>query len=436
MARCPSCDHENRDGAQFCEVVRLAAGNGHRTRGAQGHHGALLRPRRARPSSASASTTRTCTACSAAYHDLCRSLITVARRRGREVHRRRGRRRLRRPDRARGRPERAVRAALRMIDEIAASSARHQGSDRRQHGRGARPARRRPRVRRGLRDRGHLEHRRAARSRRAGDGRRRRREDPRRDGRDDLVRGAGEPVDAKGKAEPVPAWRALHPISRDRKRRPRSVAVRRSGARAVDADATVRAFKEAVGGRIRDDRGGARSRESRDSCASSLDTPTRSPTWSSGARGDACRTGTGSRSGPWRDRQSTRRDLGDRRSGDARRQDRSGRARGRRAGPPVATRPPRAVGRPRTSTVAPHRKRRSRLGVGSWNRWPPTRLRSSSIEDLHWADDAFVGFLEHLADRVAGMPLLIVVTARPEIEERHPSWLPELATRRCFRSDR
>jgi class 3 adenylate cyclase/tetratricopeptide (TPR) repeat protein len=46
------------------------------------------------------------------------------------------------------------------------------------------------------------------------------------------------------------------------------------------------------------------------------------------------------------------------------------------------------------------------------------------IEDLHWADAGFVAFLEHLADRTAGLPLLVVVTARPEVEERHPSWPP------------
>ena len=46
------------------------------------------------------------------------------------------------------------------------------------------------------------------------------------------------------------------------------------------------------------------------------------------------------------------------------------------------------------------------------------------IEDLHWADDAFVAFLEHLTERTAGLPLLVVVTARPEVEERHPSWPP------------
>ena len=44
------------------------------------------------------------------------------------------------------------------------------------------------------------------------------------------------------------------------------------------------------------------------------------------------------------------------------------------------------------------------------------------IEDLHWADDALVGFLADVADRTAGIPLLVIVTARPEVEDRHPSW--------------
>ena len=44
------------------------------------------------------------------------------------------------------------------------------------------------------------------------------------------------------------------------------------------------------------------------------------------------------------------------------------------------------------------------------------------FEDLHWADDALVVFLEHLADRAEGVPLLIVCTARPELFECHPDF--------------
>ena len=44
------------------------------------------------------------------------------------------------------------------------------------------------------------------------------------------------------------------------------------------------------------------------------------------------------------------------------------------------------------------------------------------FEDLHWADDALLAFLEHLADWSQGMPLLILCTARPELQEQHPAW--------------
>jgi class 3 adenylate cyclase/tetratricopeptide (TPR) repeat protein len=44
------------------------------------------------------------------------------------------------------------------------------------------------------------------------------------------------------------------------------------------------------------------------------------------------------------------------------------------------------------------------------------------IEDLHWADDALFEFLEHLLDWSTAVPLLLVCTARPELFERQPSW--------------
>ena len=44
------------------------------------------------------------------------------------------------------------------------------------------------------------------------------------------------------------------------------------------------------------------------------------------------------------------------------------------------------------------------------------------FEDLHWADDAMLAFLEHLADRAEAVPLLVVGTARPELFERHPDY--------------
>src|SRR6266545_3452790 len=45
------------------------------------------------------------------------------------------------------------------------------------------------------------------------------------------------------------------------------------------------------------------------------------------------------------------------------------------------------------------------------------------VEDLHWADDALLDFLEALAAPRAGpTPLLVLATARPELLERRPSW--------------
>jgi class 3 adenylate cyclase/tetratricopeptide (TPR) repeat protein len=45
------------------------------------------------------------------------------------------------------------------------------------------------------------------------------------------------------------------------------------------------------------------------------------------------------------------------------------------------------------------------------------------VEDLHWADDALLDFLEALATPRAGpAPLLVLATARPELLERRPNW--------------
>jgi class 3 adenylate cyclase/tetratricopeptide (TPR) repeat protein len=44
------------------------------------------------------------------------------------------------------------------------------------------------------------------------------------------------------------------------------------------------------------------------------------------------------------------------------------------------------------------------------------------FEDLHWADEAMLAFIEHLSDRADAVPLLVVGTARPELFERHPDY--------------
>ncbi|TML03781.1 MAG: hypothetical protein E6G36_08310, partial [Actinobacteria bacterium] len=44
------------------------------------------------------------------------------------------------------------------------------------------------------------------------------------------------------------------------------------------------------------------------------------------------------------------------------------------------------------------------------------------FEDIHWADDGVLDFIEHLADWVRGVPMLILCTARLELLERRPAW--------------
>ena len=44
------------------------------------------------------------------------------------------------------------------------------------------------------------------------------------------------------------------------------------------------------------------------------------------------------------------------------------------------------------------------------------------FEDLHWADDHLLDFVDHLVDWASGVPLLVVATARPELLTRRPQW--------------
>jgi class 3 adenylate cyclase/tetratricopeptide (TPR) repeat protein len=44
------------------------------------------------------------------------------------------------------------------------------------------------------------------------------------------------------------------------------------------------------------------------------------------------------------------------------------------------------------------------------------------FEDLHWADDGLLDFVDHLVEWASGVPLLAVCTARPELLTRRPGW--------------
>ncbi len=62
----------------------------------------------------------------------------------------------------------------------------------------------------------------------------------------------------------------------------------------------------------------------------------------------------------------------------------------------------------------------------AWRRWFEALAADSPFvvvfEDLHWADDAMLAFVEHLVDWTVGLPLLVVCAARSELYDSHPEW--------------
>jgi hypothetical protein len=45
-----------------------------------------------------------------------------------------------------------------------------------------------------------------------------------------------------------------------------------------------------------------------------------------------------------------------------------------------------------------------------------------AFEDLHWADDGLLDFVDYLVDWASDVPILAVASARPELLERRPGW--------------
>jgi predicted ATPase len=45
-----------------------------------------------------------------------------------------------------------------------------------------------------------------------------------------------------------------------------------------------------------------------------------------------------------------------------------------------------------------------------------------ALEDVHWADDGLLDFVEHVGDWAQGVPLTVFCTARPELLERRRRW--------------
>jgi DNA-binding SARP family transcriptional activator len=45
-----------------------------------------------------------------------------------------------------------------------------------------------------------------------------------------------------------------------------------------------------------------------------------------------------------------------------------------------------------------------------------------AFEDIHWADETLLTFIDHLVQHAADVPLLVLCTARPELLEAHATW--------------
>src|SRR5579862_1145764 len=62
----------------------------------------------------------------------------------------------------------------------------------------------------------------------------------------------------------------------------------------------------------------------------------------------------------------------------------------------------------------------------AWRRFFETLAEERPLvlvfEDLHWADDTLLDFVDYMAEWVSGVPILIVATARPELIDRRPGW--------------
>jgi predicted ATPase len=61
-------------------------------------------------------------------------------------------------------------------------------------------------------------------------------------------------------------------------------------------------------------------------------------------------------------------------------------------------------------------------GFAAWRRFLEALADERPLvlvfEDLHWADDALLDFVDQLVERASGVPLLVLGTARPELLQR------------------
>ena len=78
-----------------------------------------------------------------------------------------------------------------------------------------------------------------------------------------------------------------------------------------------------------------------------------------------------------------------------------------------------------TAEDALHGDRRTEA-FAAWRRWFEALAESRPLalvfEDLHWADDGLLDFVDQLVDWATDVPLLVLVTARRDLLERRPGW--------------
>ena len=236
-------------------------------------------------------------------------------------------------------------------------------------------------------------------------------------------------MDAKGKAEPVAVWEALEARAPPRRRRHAASRARRSSAAREELDLApaTRSPCSAASARRSSSRSSAFPASARaGSSPSSWPASTAEPElvfWRQGrslpygdgvtfwALGEMVKAQAGilESDGAETARREARRD-GRR----PRRRARRGRAGSR------STCDRSSASRVERAAAATGAARRSRPGAAFFEALAEQHPLVLVFEDLHWADDALLDFVDHLVDWASGVPLLVVCTARPELLERRP----------------
>ena len=238
------------------------------------------------------------------------------------------------------------------------------------------------------------------------------------------------PVEAKGKSEPIPVWLATRrPLALRRRRRARGPLASSSAASASSVSSETRSSERVTSARRSSSRWSVSPESARAGSSTSshriVDADPELITWRQGrclaygdgitlwALGEIVKAQAGVLE------QDTPEDIADEgppgRRGHARRLRRRDARRG--------ASPARSSGSPaRHSWEAIAETRPSPPGAASSRDSPSSVPLVVVVEDIHWADESLLDFLDELVDWVTDVPLLVVATARPELLERRPSW--------------